>query len=91
MTLVLPDRALVLLDEQSIERIKRQDPFELDLSALPPGMKAIAVSFVGAADDAHVSALFDARDAEAIIAFAFRGYEFRPDLGDGEPYVEVKK
>ena len=81
---------IIVLNEESFERMKRADPAQVIWSQLPPEfstrpMHSITVSFCTAAEEKEIEQLSASGDLNWKLTAAkklFRGFEYRPDLGD---------
>ena len=80
----------IVLDEVSIERIKRYDPAEVQWPQLPPIYSSrrpatIGVAFATKSDQAEIERMAASGDPnwqEQAIKLVTRGFEYRPDEGD---------
>ena len=81
---------VIVLDETSIDRIKRYDPAEVQWPLLPAMYSSrrpatIAVAFATKSDQAEIERMAASGDPdwkEKAIKFISRGFQYRPDQGD---------
>lgn len=86
---------IVICDDMVLERMRRQDPAQLHVPAMGEPwaslkLRDVFLTYETPEDTAKVIALFrDGKHREAM-KFLFRGFEFRPDLGDDDaPYFNL--
>jgi hypothetical protein len=80
---------MVVLDEDSVERIKRYDPAEIPWMEMPPDIRmrrpaTIAVAYATAAEQKQIEqwSVSEPDWKDKAIDMLSRGFEYRPDLGD---------
>ena len=81
---------IIVINEDSIERMKRADPAQVIWAQLPPDysmrtMHTISIAFCTTAEEKEIEQLSASGDPDWKVMAAnklFRGFEFRPDLGD---------
>jgi hypothetical protein len=78
---------LIVLDDESMARIKQHDPFEVQWILLPVAYSShrpgtIGVVWASNQEQAVITTmLHQGRDREAM-EYATRGFKYRPELGD---------
>jgi len=75
---------LIILGPENIERIKKQDPFEIRCWELPwaEPLGLITVSYLEEEQLKHVERLAREGKTDEATQIATAGFQFRPDLGD---------
>lgn len=76
---------LIVIGDAEIERLKQQDPAELVWGELfPRGVQphAIAITYLNKADQLVLVGLMKDDRLREALAFATRGFQYRPDKGD---------
>jgi len=81
------DLLLIVLEPPNLERMTKFDPAEINLAEIP--IKLVDPTVIVAYEDDRdaLQALLDKGDLDGALRRVHRGYQWRPDLGDGEPAV----
>lgn len=87
---------VVVLSEESLERIKVQDPAEVITAMFGApwtGLRVcdVIITYATREDQPTIDDLVARKDVSALLKFLTRGYAFKPDTGDGGAYVATHK
>jgi hypothetical protein len=80
LVLLKRNRLVLVLDEVAVERMRRGDPVQL--SCKDVGLENGPNITIGFGDSPEFMAMVQRNDIRAAIDYIYRGFEFRPDLGD---------
>jgi hypothetical protein len=75
---------LIILGPDSIERIQRKDPFEVNCWQMPfqERVGVLSITYGTKEECAKMEALVREGKVDEAIKLALSGWEYRPDLGD---------
>lgn len=87
---------IVIYDDKAFERMRAHDPAQVNLSMIGEPWTSLKLRQIwetheSAEDTKKVIDMIRAGgQTQAVLKFLFRGFEYRPDLGDDDgPYIEM--
>jgi hypothetical protein len=76
------DELLVILGPENVERMRRADPVQIELSLQRLRLINPKITICIESPSPELNRLVQTKDLAGLCKFLSRGWEFRPDLGD---------
>jgi hypothetical protein len=76
------DLLVIILEESSIERMRRADPFQVDCADFDKHLVNPRICICLEHDRNKLARFINSNDMRGLSEWLTRGFEYRPDLGD---------
>lgn len=84
---------IIVFEDENLDRLKLYDPAEVPLSKMGPygalKIRSIGIMYATQEESAKVVELIRQDKLQEALQLLSRGFKYRPEMGDGHPYVSL--